>query len=239
MDRNALDWLFSTAPQALAALVGLIFAGVTFINGTIEKEIDRDNTSEDIYNDMKRDIHLNMKRIFRCAGISIFSDLFLLILNPIEKNYTFSFEGIFSPYLLISGIVLLFNLITLFFSLWFIIRVANPQYFDNTVKRLSKQINDGDVEAKDYLMEFIQLEKALRELPMNLHSERGQPPITLILRELRIREILNTDEIRKLHEFNHLRNLIAHGEYIEHVNKKTYDELKEYIKKIKNINLEQ
>ena len=31
MDRNALDWLFSTAPQALAALVGLIFAGVAFI----------------------------------------------------------------------------------------------------------------------------------------------------------------------------------------------------------------
>ena len=32
MDRNALDWLFSTAPQALAALVGLIFAGVAFIS---------------------------------------------------------------------------------------------------------------------------------------------------------------------------------------------------------------
>lgn len=33
MDRNALDWLFSTAPQALAALVGLIFAGGAFIVG--------------------------------------------------------------------------------------------------------------------------------------------------------------------------------------------------------------
>ena len=27
IDSNALDWLFSTTPQAIAALVGLIFAG--------------------------------------------------------------------------------------------------------------------------------------------------------------------------------------------------------------------
>ena len=239
MDRNALDWLFSTAPQALAALVGLIFAGVTFINGTIEKEIDRDNTSEDIYNDMKRDIHSKMKIIFLWAGISICFDLFLLILNPIENDFIFSFKGKFDPHLLISGIVLLLNLFTLFFSLWFIIRVANPQYFDNTVKRLSKLINDrnrdGNVEAKDFLMEFIKLEKALRELPLNLNSERGLP-ISLIIRELRIRELLNTDETKKIYEFNKLRNLIAHGEYIENVDKKTYNDLKESIKKIKDLN---
>lgn len=42
MDRNALDWLFSTAPQAIAALVGLIFAGVSFINGKIDDRVDND-----------------------------------------------------------------------------------------------------------------------------------------------------------------------------------------------------
>ena len=42
MDRNALDWLFSTAPQALAALVGLIFTGVAFIHGAIDKATPED-----------------------------------------------------------------------------------------------------------------------------------------------------------------------------------------------------
>lgn len=31
MDRIALDWLFSTASQAIAALVGLIFYGSDFL----------------------------------------------------------------------------------------------------------------------------------------------------------------------------------------------------------------
>lgn len=48
MDRNALDWLFSTAPQALAALVGLIFAGVAFIVGAIDKQVEQDDSREDI-----------------------------------------------------------------------------------------------------------------------------------------------------------------------------------------------
>ena len=53
MDRNALDWLFSTAPQALAALVGLIFAGVAFIIGAIDKQVKQDDSSEDILLSMK------------------------------------------------------------------------------------------------------------------------------------------------------------------------------------------
>lgn len=40
MDRNALDWLFSTSPQAIAALVGLILAGVSFIYGKIDDRIE-------------------------------------------------------------------------------------------------------------------------------------------------------------------------------------------------------
>ena len=62
MDRNALDWLFSTAPQALAALVGLIFAGVAFIQGGIDKEAEQDDSKVDICNEMKREIHGYIKK---------------------------------------------------------------------------------------------------------------------------------------------------------------------------------
>ena len=44
MDRNALDWLFSTAPQTIAAFVGLIFAGVCFIIGKIDDRVEKDST---------------------------------------------------------------------------------------------------------------------------------------------------------------------------------------------------
>lgn len=93
MDRNALDWLFSTAPQALAALVGLIFAGVAFIVGAIDKEMRQDATSEDILMAMKRQIHSDMKLLFQLSGVSIIADLVLLALNPIQEGLTFSFDG--------------------------------------------------------------------------------------------------------------------------------------------------
>lgn len=54
MDRVALDWLFSTASQALATLVGLIFAGVVFITNAIEKEVEKDESRDGIINEMKK-----------------------------------------------------------------------------------------------------------------------------------------------------------------------------------------
>ena len=81
MDRNALDWLFSTAPQALAALVGLIFTGVAFIWGAIDKEVARDDSRKDIYDEMKREIHIDMKRLYWLAGLSVVIDLIFIIVN--------------------------------------------------------------------------------------------------------------------------------------------------------------
>lgn len=116
MDRNALDWLFSTAPQALAALVGLIFAGVAFIVGAIDKQMRQDASSEDIFMTMKKQIHSVMKLLFLLSGVSINADLVLLALNPIQEDLTFSFDGSFSPYLTVAGIILLMNIVTLIYS---------------------------------------------------------------------------------------------------------------------------
>lgn len=166
MDRNALDWLFTTAPQALAALVGLIFAGVAFIQGAIDKEAGLDDSRADICNEMKREIHANMRWLFWLAGISIVLDYILIVFNPVEDGLRVSLNGSFDPYLLIAGIIILLNVITLVFSLWFIINVAKPDFFEKTVDRLSKDVNDGDVEVKDFVMDYIEMEKSLRALPI-------------------------------------------------------------------------
>lgn len=178
MDRNALDWLFSTAPQALAALVGLIFAGVAFIIGAIDKQVKQDDSSEDILLSMKMQIHADMKMLFLLSGVSIISDFFLLALNSIQEGFVFSFEGQFSPYLTVAAIVLVMNVATLIYSLWFIIKVASPDFFSKTVKHLSQLEREGDVEVKEYLVAFIEMEKALRTLSI-FYVPKGekQPPV--------------------------------------------------------------
>lgn len=229
MDRNALDWLFSTAPQALAALVGLIFAGVAFIQGGIDKEAEQDDSKVDICNEMKREIHSYMWKLFCSAGISIVLDLILVVFNPVEDGLRVSLNGSFDPYLLIAGIIILVNFITLGFSLWFIIYVANPDYFEITVAKLSKKINDGDVDVKDFVMDYIEMEKSLRALPIFKRPQgEKQPLVSEMLKELRYREFMAAQDVNRLFELTRLRNLIMHGANITRVERKDSSDLKKF-----------
>lgn len=230
MDRNALDWLFSTAPQALAALVGLIFAGVVFMMGLIDKEVERDETLKDIYEEMKREIHGNLTWLYWLAGSSIITDLILIVLNPVEDGFRFSFNGTFDWYLLISAIVFLLNVATLVVSLWFIIKVMNPNYFSKTAKRLSESANNGIIESKDFLMEYIEMEKAMRDLPIfNVSYGQKQPTVSEMLRELRYRQLFEPKDIERMYALTRMRNLIIHGSIDNtHVEKEMYDEVKRY-----------
>lgn len=227
MDRNALDWLFSTAPQALAALVGLIFAGVAFIIGAIDKQVKQDDSSEDILLSMKMQIHADMKRLFWLSGASIISDFLLLALNSIQEGFVFSFKGQFSPYLTIAGIVLVMNVATLIYSLWFIIKVASPDFFSKTVKHLSQLEREGDVEVKEYLVAFIEMEKALRTLSIfDVPNGEKQPSVNEMLKELKYRRLMDAHDIDNMFSLTRLRNLIMHGGDIQHVERQMYDKVK-------------
>ena len=236
MDRNALDWLFSTAPQALAALVGLIFAGVAFIIGAIDKQVKQDDSSEDILLSMKMQIHADMKKLFWLSGVSIISDFFLLALNTIQEGVILSFEGQFSPYLTVAGIVLMINVATLIYSLWFIIKVASPDFFSKTVKHLSQLEREGDVEVKEYLVAFIKMEKALRTLSI-FYVPKGekQPSVNEMLKELKYRRLMDAHDIDNMFSLTRLRNLIMHGGDIQHVERQMYDKLKKYTKDIASL----
>lgn len=233
MDRNALDWLFSTAPQALAALVGLIFAGVAFIIGAIDKQVKQDDSSEDILLSMKMQIHADMKMLFLLSGVSIISDFFLLALNSIQEGFVFSFEGQFSPYLTLAAIVLVMNVATLIYSLWFIIKVASPDFFSKTVKHLSQLEREGDVEVKEYLVAFIEMEKALRTLSI-FYVPKGekQPSVNEMLKELKYRRLMDARDVDDMFSLTRLRNLIMHGGEIQHVERQMYDKVKKYTKVI-------
>ena len=213
----------------MAALVGLIFAGVAFIVGAIDKQVELDDSREDISKAMKQQIHVDMKWLFWLSGISIILDLVFLLLNPIEEGTRFSFDGTFSPYLLMPGLSLLLNVGTLIYSLWFIITVASPDYFPNTVKRLSEQECEGDVEVKEFLMVNIEMEKALRALPIfRVPQGEKQPTVTEMLKELKYRKFMDARDVDDMFALTRLRNLIMHGAEIQHVERQMYDNAKKY-----------
>ena len=205
MDRVALDWLFSTASQTLATLVGLIFAGVVFITNLI----------------------------FIMDGISIIMDMLLLVFNPIEQNLYSCCCKMFNMYILVSGLVLLLNIISFVFSLKYIINVARPDFFEETVKRMSKEITEGEIDAIEFIKEYIIFDGILRSLPI-FKMETAQKPLTLtsMIWKLRTLQYINQDDQDKIARLINTRNLILHGNTISHVSKETFEEMKECVRKI-------
>lgn len=239
MDRIALDWLFSTASQAIAALVGLIFMGVTFFTDSLDKEVLRDDTKGDICDEMKKDIHIKMQWIYWLAGVSILLDLVILVLNPIEKDKTFSINGSFDWYLLVGGMMLLLNLVTIGFSLWFIVQITNPNYFKKTAKHMLGVIHGGTVSSKDFIEAFIEMEKALRELPLYVVQEaqktQRSASVSDMLRELKYKEWVSQQAIADLYRLNRLRNAIVHGEDVESIENFDLKKVKEYTVMLKEL----
>lgn len=239
MDRIALDWLFSTASQAIAALVGLIFMGVTFFTDSLDKEVLRDDTKGDICDEMKKDIHIKMQWIYWLAGVSILLDLVILVLNPIEKDKTFSINGSFDWYLLVGGMMLLLNLVTIGFSLWFIVQITNPNYFKKTAKHMLGVIHGGTVSSKDFIEAFIEMEKALRELPLYVVQEaqktQRSASVSDMLRELKYKEWVSQQAIADLYRLNRLRNAIVHGEDVESIENSDLKKVNEYTAILKEL----
>lgn len=239
MDREALDWLFSTASQAIAALVGLIFMGVTFFIGSLDKEVLHDDTKRDICDEMKKDIHIKMQWLYWLAGISILLDLVILVLNPIENDKIFSINSSFDWYLLVGGMMLLLNLFTIGFSLWFIVQIANPNYFKKTAKRMLGVIQGDMVASKDFIVAFIEMEKALRNLPLDVVQEaqktQRSASVSDMLRELKYRGWINQQGINDLYRLNSLRNAVVHGEDVESIEYSDLQKVNDYTAMLKKL----
>ena len=239
MDRVALDWLFSTASQAIAALVGLIFMGVTFFTDSLDKEASRDDTKGDICDEMKKDIHFKMQWLYGLAGTSILLDLVMLVVNPIEEDSFFSIYGTFDWYLLVGGLMLLLNLITIGFSLWFIVQIANPNYFKKTAKRMLGIIHGDMVASKEFIGAYIEMEKALRDLPLYVvqEAQKTQRSATVsdMLRELKYKGWVSQQAITDLYRLNRLRNAVVHGEDIESIEYSDLKKVNEYTVMLKEL----
>lgn len=239
MDRIALDWLFSTASQAIAALVGLIFMGVTFFTDSLDKEVSRDDTKGDICDEMKKDIHSKMQWLYWLAGVSILVDLVILVVNPIEKDKTFSLDGSFDWYLLFGGVMLLLNLVTIGFSLWFIVQIANPNYFKKTAKRMLGIIHGDMVASTEFIGAFIEMEKALRDLPLYVVQEaqktQRSASVSDMLRELKYKKWVSQQVIIDLYRLNRIRNAVVHGGDIESIEYSDLKKVKEYTIMLKEL----
>lgn len=244
MDRNALDWLFSTSPQAITALIGLIVTGTSFIYGKIEDRIESDPTLAEICSEFKSQIHSSLKELlYKAVGVVVI-DLCCLFFNPVYVSCTVrNGECLLIVYQIIAILVLLSNIWLLYQTINFVKVAMNPSYVESTVIELSNKYNNQEknntnvVNATVFIQNFIMFESLLRHSKIfSDKKDNYQRPLSVsqMLRELRGLNMLSTKDYQTCLEINRIRNIILHEGDIQKVDKRIDSRLQEITNKLKD-----
>ena len=75
MEKETMYWLFTTAPQAVAALVGIIFTGMFFMAESIDNRAKEEPSLLEIAEAAKTALYKNMQVVALLAAIAIVYDL--------------------------------------------------------------------------------------------------------------------------------------------------------------------
>lgn len=234
MDRNALDWLFSTMPQAIAALVGLIVASASFILGKIDDRIEIDSTLTEIGNEVKSKIYDGLKNLLYWTLCIVFIDLLCLYLNPIGNNKIISFSGNFDFYFVTTVLFVVLNVYVFYKAVVYVKEMMNPKFFDEEIELLSEKYRDDikkhaeskTVKVGEFIEHFIEFERLLRYsglFPNNYQSKTLT--MNQMVWQLWKMEKIDRGMLDKIKHIIRLRNVVMHGGDIVQVEKELDDEL--------------
>ena len=252
MDENTMYWLFTTAPQAIAALVGIIFTGMFFMAESIDNRVRADQSLAEIGDSAaKTALYKNMRIVAVLAAATIVYDLFLVAIVKLMAGESFCL----SRWLIIFFAALNFS--TICCALNYVFQAVSPNYFNEIAKNLSSKYKSGEVDKQVFLGHFIEnlsskyksgevdkqvflghfidFERVARSLPVIRQMDGRYFSIRDILRVLVEHQMITPDESRMMSEISKVRNLMVHGEPIEKVDRLFDDELQRITNKIKSI----
>lgn len=225
VDEDTLYWLFTTAPQTIAALVAITVTGMIFMVGNIENRVKMDSTLYDIAEAAKVSMFRSLRVV---AGFSMLVIAYDLAMVRGVKCISTG-KGI-SEYL--YGGFWAFNISSLIVVAYYIFQVVNPKYFDRIIKNMSKDYKGGNVDKDTFLHNFINFEKIVRGLGGD--NRRNQFASLMEINYMLLSDgIITKDEARQLSEARKIRNLIVHGHDIDKIDRKYNDSLLQITEKIR------
>ena len=226
MDENTMYWLFTTAPQAIAALVGIIFTGMFFMAESIDNRARADQSLTEIAESAKTALYKNMRAVAVLAAITIVYDLFLVAFVSELADKDCCWTG------WLVTIFAVLNFCTIYCALRYVFQAVSPNYFNKIAANLSSKYKSGEVNSSDFINHYIAFERAVRNIPFIRQMNEQYASIPVIIRMLVSHEIIDRDEAGQMFEINKIRNLIVHGEPIDKVDRKFDDTLQEITNKV-------
>lgn len=231
-------WLFSSSAQAIAAFIGFLTAGFYFILNKMDDNLAKDETLEEINEEIKKQHFFKLKTLCVLTGISIISSLGMVYFNVFD----FGLKNV------LVIIVSSANILTIIWAIVFIIKLIDPAKIPKTAQKLiekDKNIDRVDkrktVSIGEFLEKFIQLEKLLRKYEDKVYLYSGSKnrirnfvSLAEIVKYLHQKEIVDSKTLQDFIEINKIRNLTAHG-HINRVDKRIVILLDNILKEAKKI----
>ena len=161
---DTVYWIYSSVPQVLAALVGLIVTGVLFYYPSLDKRVEANLEFKDIVDTVK-------KRLHRYVGFLLISTAVAIALDIVIMRYASQSASIMTsdtelirciPQSILFWVSLAINSIPILALIWVMMRIMAPGFEDITIERERQKIiirqqkaieNEDRKESKDNRVE--------------------------------------------------------------------------------------
>lgn len=237
MKEETLYWIFSTLPQVIAALTGLVIATTTFIYNSLDDQVQNDSSLEDIIKKAKRNIFTNATILICITIAAIIVDVLLLWQTPwFIRQTNFFLISSFRDNVWFGIVVIAFVLLNLISFLYLIIllrQTLNPDFkriivdkfakeFIAEEKQKSQPISTSESEGKPveplvFIDHFMELEHVAREFLPEAGAMGQNVNLRNILTILANDDVISKEDLKFLSEVIRVRNIIIHEGKIDRI----------------------
>lgn len=217
MDKDTLYWILSTLPQVIGALTGLLIAGITFLFQSLDKEMEKDESSIPAIQEIKKRTYSQTISLLIVSISAILVDVILLGVTPWLSNKMDSLCWLNWDEIIITIIISVFAIglnLGSFAMLYKILKhTLNPENLQKVNTSLAEKenknipINDS-VSPQEFLDYFIKLERVIRDyFPHSMQRN----PLRNMINQLVGENIISRDDIGRIQSIINKRNIFAHG----------------------------
>jgi len=217
MDKDTLYWILSTLPQVIGALTGLLIAGITFLFQSLDKEMEKDESSIPAIMEIKKQTYIKTKYLLISSILAILVDVILLGVTPWFSNQLDSLywlNWIESTIAIGLCLIATFLNVSSFVMLYTILKeILNPEYQQKVNNSLAEKENENisnnnSVSPQDFLEYFIKFERTIRDFfPHSMQRN----PLRSMVNQLVGDNIISRDDVARIQSIINKRNIFAHG----------------------------
>jgi uncharacterized protein YutE (UPF0331/DUF86 family) len=238
---NNVFYIFSTAAQTIAALVGFVLAAYTFNHQLVSSQKDeQDEARNQVIESIIQKNYRQIVILSIMTGITLILDLFVLELNGVPttnlKEISYIIVGSLNVVLIIFAVII---------ALFTIKPIDTTKEAQKLFKAVGEEIKESldnkkghlkhpedTMSSTDFIQKFIEMEKSVREylIDNDLYNDKrlSMGKMITILYEQRG---INHELFHILNELSRYRNLVVHG-HVTEIDKDMYESLLEAYKNL-------